>query len=77
MQCRVLLMLMVSSDGLNSIKIIGGARSHVEANKRGMCLGCPPQLFTTNASESVNAILKNKVNYKKTELPLFISPSAF
>jgi len=35
-------------------------------------LGCPPDIFTTNASESVNAILKRKVDYKKNELPVFI-----
>ena len=35
-------------------------------------LGCPPDIFTTNASESVNAILKHKVDYKKNELPVFI-----
>ena len=28
--------------------------------------------FTTNASEGINAVLKNKVNYKKSELPVFI-----
>ena len=35
-------------------------------------LGDPPTAFTTNASESVNAVLKSKVNYKKSELPVFI-----
>ena len=35
-------------------------------------LGDPPTAFTTNASESINAVLKNKVNYKKSELPVFI-----
>lgn len=35
-------------------------------------LGCQPQIFTTNASESINAVLKNKVNYKRNELPDFI-----
>ena len=33
-------------------------------------LGYPPDIFTTNASESLNAALK-KVNYKKTEWPEF------
>ena len=32
-------------------------------------LGCP---FTTNACESINAVLKRKVNYKKYELPAFV-----
>ena len=27
-------------------------------------LGYPPDIFTTNASESLNAALKKKVNYK-------------
>lgn len=35
-------------------------------------LGSPPLAFTTNASESINAVIKNKVDYKKTELPAFI-----
>ena len=35
-------------------------------------LGFPPAAFTTNASESLNAKLKHKVDYKKNELPLFI-----
>lgn len=36
-------------------------------------LGCPPDIFTTNASESVNAMLKHKVDYKRNELPMFIN----
>ena len=28
--------------------------------------------FTTNASESINAMLKRKVNYKRSELPTFV-----
>jgi hypothetical protein len=35
-------------------------------------LGCPPEPFTTNASESINAMLKRKLNYKQSELPAFI-----
>ena len=35
-------------------------------------LGDPPLLFTTNASESINALLKRKVDYKKNELPEFL-----
>ena len=34
--------------------------------------GDPPELFSTNASESMNAVLKNKVYYKKSELPEFL-----
>ena len=33
-------------------------------------LECPPDAFTTNANESVNALLKNK--YKRHELPMFL-----
>lgn len=32
----------------------------------------PPAPFSTNASESINAMLKRKVNYKKNELPAFV-----
>ena len=32
-------------------------------------LGCPPEPFTTNSNESINAVLKRKVNYTKSELP--------
>ena len=35
-------------------------------------LGSPPIPFTTNASETANYMLKNKVNYKKNELPEFL-----
>ena len=31
-----------------------------------------PTAFVTNASESINALIKNKVNYKKSELPVFL-----
>ena len=35
-------------------------------------LGRPPKAFTTNASESINAVLKRKVNYKRNESPVFL-----
>lgn len=35
-------------------------------------LGSQPLQFTTNASESMNAVLKRKVEYKKSELPEFL-----
>ena len=35
-------------------------------------LGNPPSNFTTNASESINGLLKHKVDYKKHQLPAFI-----
>ena len=34
-------------------------------------LGSPPQPFTTNASESLNAMMKRKVDYKESEWPTF------
>ena len=34
--------------------------------------GSPPLQFSTNASECVNEILKQKVDYKHSKLPVFI-----
>ena len=34
-------------------------------------LGSPPRIFTTNVSESINAVMKHKVNYKESEWPQF------
>lgn len=34
-------------------------------------LGSPPAIFTTNASESINSVLKRKVDYKESEWPHF------
>ena len=35
-------------------------------------LGCPPDQFTTNANESLNAMIKSKMHYQRSELPKFI-----
>ena len=35
-------------------------------------LGNPPDIFTTNPSESINALLKHKTDYRKSELPKFV-----
>lgn len=35
-------------------------------------LGSPPDAFYTNASESINNVIKVKVNYQKNELPLLV-----
>ena len=35
-------------------------------------LGNPPDIFTTNPSESINALLKHKLDYKKSEMSKFI-----
>ena len=57
-------------------------REHkAEVIKRGMLkdtrisagLGCPPARFTTNASESLNALIKSSVNYQKSQLSEFIN----
>jgi len=34
-------------------------------------LGSPSGIFTTNASESINAVMQPKVNYKECEWPAF------
>ena len=36
-------------------------------------LGCPPAIFTTNPSESINAVVKRKVDFKQHEWPNFNS----
>ena len=41
----------------------------LQSTRRDAGLGDPPEPFTTNASESMNALLKNKVEYKRSELP--------
>ena len=44
----------------------------LQSTRRDAGLGDPPEPFTTNASESMNALLKNKVEYKRSELPEFL-----
>lgn len=34
-------------------------------------IGSPPEIFATNASESINAMLRCKVDYKESEWPAF------
>ena len=45
--------------------------------RRDLCesagLGSPPAKFTTNASESLNAAIKRKVNFKESDWPEFVS----
>ena len=36
-------------------------------------LGLPPSTFTLNTCESINAVLKRKVDFKKNELPTFVT----
>lgn len=49
--------------------IVSGMLRHVREDAG---LGIPWPSFTTNASESLNAVLNKKVNYKKNELPEFV-----
>ena len=35
-------------------------------------LGSPPAEFYTNSCESINAVIKAKVSYKKSDLPHFL-----
>ena len=35
-------------------------------------LGSPPSIFTTNASEAINSVLKKQVSFKKTQWPEFV-----
>ena len=37
-----------------------------------MRAGNPPIAFTTNASESINALLKNQVEFKRSDVPVFL-----
>ena len=37
----------------------------LQCNRQRAGLGDRPAAFTTNASESINALLKNKMDYKK------------
>ena len=50
-------------------EIVSGMLSPVREDSG---LGVPLSAFTTNASESITAMLKRKVNYKKSELVAFI-----
>ena len=44
----------------------------LKSTRRNAGLGDPPSQFTTNASESMNNVLKSKMNYKKHELSVFV-----
>ena len=54
----------------NKVEVICDTMLHPIREECG--LGNPPDIFTTNPSESVNALLKHKVDYNKSELPIFI-----
>ena len=44
----------------------------LRSKRREAGLGDPPVAFTTNASESVNALLKVQVQHKKSDVPVFL-----
>ena len=46
--------------------------SMLSSGRREAGLGDPPEAFTTNACESINAVVKAKVQYKKSDLPHFL-----
>ncbi len=54
----------------NKVDVI--RRSMLKPVREEAGLGSPPDRFYTNASETVNSILKNVVSYKQNELPDFI-----
>jgi len=60
-------------DWLSQYKVENIVCGMLKPVRREAGLGNPPLPFTTNASESVNAMLKRKVDYKKNELHVFIN----
>ena len=46
--------------------------SMLSSGRREAGLGDPPEAFATNACESINAVVKAKVQYKKSDLPHFL-----
>ena len=47
-------------------------RLSITCIRENVGLGSPPTIFTTNASESINSVLKKQVGYKKTQWPEFV-----
>ena len=47
-------------------------KTMLRSKRRQAGLGDPPIVFTTNASESINALLKRLVHHKKSDVPLFL-----
>lgn len=58
---------------LSQYKVENIVSGMLKSVRREAGLRNPPSPFTTNASESMNAILKRKVNYKKNELHVFMN----
>jgi len=59
-----------SLPGFKSTKLRRSFDDQGSVGRSWVCL--PPARFTTNASESLNAVLKAGVQYRKTELPAFV-----
>lgn len=59
--------------GFSQYMVENIASGMLKPDRREAGLGNPPSAFTMNASESMNAILKSKVNYKKNELHVLIN----
>lgn len=55
-----------------AIKVDVICRTMIQPIREECGLGNPPEIFTTNPSESINAILKHKIDYKKNKLPEFV-----
>ena len=55
----------------NKVNVIKNSMLRPVCEEAG--LGSPPVAFYTNASETINATIKAKVQYKRNELPQFIS----
>ena len=49
------------------------ARSMVQEVRQNAGLGCPPEPYYTNEVESKNKLIKEEVQYKKSQLPDFIT----
>ena len=60
---------------LNALLIIIQVRIFQNIMLKNTCsdvgLGFPPNIFTTNLSESSNAVIKKRLNYKENEWPGF------
>lgn len=54
----------------NKVDVLKSSVIHPVRIKAG--LGNPPEQFTTNASESLNAVIKSKVDYERSSLNRFI-----
>ena len=59
-------------DWFNKYKVDSVVSGMLRPVREDAGLGVPPSAFTTNASESINAVLKRKVDFKRSELSVFI-----